>query len=142
RDQHIVRALTNTPEDTLTQPVLTREGEEPLRSKSISFNYETEKGRFEVARITIPKGKIPGTVVKKAAPHVIFIKDAIFSTCTLPHPHYYIKASKAKVVDEEEVFFEHARLYILDIPYPLIFPFGYYPKNLTQKQSGLLQYSY
>jgi len=141
-DKHIVSAFTNTPEDTLTQPVLTREGEEPLRSKSISFNYETEKGRFEVARITIPKGKITGTVVKKAAPHVIFIKDAIFSTCTLPHPHYYIKASKAKVVDEEEVFFEHARLYILDIPYPLIFPFGYLPKNLKQKQSGLLQPSY
>src|SRR5699024_10186298 len=78
-DKHIVSAFTNTPEDTLTQPVLTREGEEPLRSKSISFNYETEKGRFEVARITIPKGKITGTVVKKAAPHVIFIKDAIFS---------------------------------------------------------------
>ncbi len=141
-DKNIVSAYTPTPKDTLTQPVLTRPGQDPLRSKSISFNYVTEKGRFEVARITIPKGKITGTVVKKAAPHVVFIKDAIFSTCTLPHPHYYIKADRAKIVDQEEIFFEDARLYILDIPYPLVFPFGYLPRSLERRQSGLLQPTY
>ncbi len=141
-DKNIVSAYTPTPQDTLTQPVLTRPGQDPLRSKSISFNYVTEKGRFEVARITIPKGKITGTVVKKASPHVVFIKDAIFSTCTLPHPHYYIKADKAKIVNKEEIFFEDARLYILDIPYPIVFPFGYLPRSLKRRQSGLLQPTY
>ncbi len=141
-DENIVSAFTLTPQDTLSQPVLTRQGQDPLRSKSISFNYVTEKGRFEVARITIPKGKITGTVVKKAAPHVYFIEDAIFSTCTLPHPHYYIKMDRAKIVNEEEVFFEDARLYILDIPYPLVFPFGYLPRSLERRQSGLLQPTY
>lgn len=141
-DDHVVSAYTSNPQDTLSQPVLTREGQDPLRSKRIAFNYVTEKGRFEVARVTIPKGKITGTVVKKVAPHVIFIKDAIFSTCPLPHPHYYIKADKAKIVDQEEIFFEDARLYILDIPYPLVFPFGWLPRSLKRRQSGLLQPTY
>ncbi len=141
-DKSLVSAATPTPQDTLTQPVLTRQGQPPLRSKSISFNYQTEKGRFEVARVEIPKGKITGTVVKKVSRHVVFLEDAIYSTCTLPHPHYYIKADQMKIVDQEEIFFRNARLYILDIPYPLVFPFGYLPRSLEERQSGLLQPTY
>lgn len=140
-DQNIVSANTQTPEDTLSQPVLIRENDE-VRSNRIDFNYQTEKGRFEVARIGVQDGNVTGTRVKKTGPHVIFLEDAIYSTCTLDHPHYYIKADRMKVVDEEQVFFERARLYILDIPYPLVFPFGYLPRTFDQKQSGLLEPTY
>jgi len=137
-DQNLVSASTSTPEDTLSQPVLTRQGER-IRSKSISFNYETNRGRFEVARVNVQDGMLTGTKVKNTGPHTVFLEDAIYSTCTLDHPHYYIKADRMKVVDQEKVFFTNARLYILDIPYPLIFPFGYLPGNVEQKQSGLLE---
>ena len=56
---------------------------------------------------------------------------------------YYIRAERMKVVDQEEIFFTNARLYILDIPYPMIFPFGYVPGlGIDQKQSGLLEPTY
>lgn len=145
-DKNIVRANTQTPQDTLSQPVLTREGEPPVRSNKIAFNYETEKGRFEVARVEIDEGKLTGTKVKNVSPHVVFLEDAIYSTCKLDHPHYYIKMDQAKLVrnenGKEEVFFKNARLYILDIPYPIVFPFGYLPGNLSRRQSGLLQPTY
>src|SRR5699024_8352904 len=51
-------------------------------------------------------------------------------------------ADRMKIVDEEEVFFQRARLYILDIPYPLVFPFGYLPAKFDKKQSGLLEPTY
>ena len=140
-DKSLVGATTVTPEDTLSQPVLVREGER-IRSKKITFNYETERGRFEVARVKVSQGNLTGTKVKNTSPHVVFLEDAIYSTCTLDHPHYYIKANRMKVVDQEKVFFTNARLYILDIPYPLIFPFGYLPGQINQKQSGLLQPTY
>ena len=47
-----------------------------------------------------------------------------------------------KVVDQEEVFFSNARLYILDIPYPIVFPFGYVPASLEKRRSGLLTPTY
>ena len=48
-----------------------------------------------------------------------------------------------KVVDEDEIFFTNARLYILDIPYPLVFPFGYVPAGgFEKKKSGLLTPTY
>lgn len=140
-DSSIVRANTQTPQDTLSQPVLIRD-DDRIRSNKIAFNYKTEKGRFEVARVGIQDGNLIGTKVKNESPHVVYLEDAIYSTCQLDHPHYYIQADRMKVVDEEEVFFERARLYILDIPYPLIFPFGYLPGKIDQKQSGLLQPTY
>lgn len=140
-DETTVRAATQTPEDTLSQPVLTRDGDE-IRSESIAFNYKTEKGRFEVARVQIEDGKVTGTRVKNTDAHTVFLEDAIYSTCTLDHPHYYIKADRMKLVNEEEIFFTNAQLYILDIPYPLIFPFGYIPGNLEQRESGLLEPTY
>ena len=140
-DKNLVSASTVSPEDTLSQPVLVREGDR-IRSESITFNYETERGRFEVARVQVSQGNLTGTKVKNTGPHTVFLEDAIYSTCTLDHPHYYIKANRMKVVDQEKVFFTNARLYILDIPYPLIFPFGYLPGQIQQKQSGLLQPTY
>jgi hypothetical protein len=144
-DKNEVRASTQNPQDTLAQPVLTREGEPPLRSEKIAFNYQTEKGRFDVAQVEISQGKLTGTKVKNTGPHTVFLEDAIYSTCTLDHPHYYISMDRAKVIKEdgrEEVFFKNARLYILDIPYPIVFPFGYFPGNMEQKQSGILEPTY
>ncbi len=140
-DHNLVSATTQTPGDTLSQPVLQRESER-IRSQRIEFNYATEKGRFEVARVNIEQGNITGTTVKNTSPHVVFLEEAIYSTCELDHPHYYIKADRMKVVDQEEIFFTNARLYLLDIPYPLVFPFGYLPAQIDQRQSGLLEPTY
>jgi len=141
-DENLVTANTQTPQDTLSQPVLTRQGEPPVRSNKIAFNYKTEKGRFEVARVKIQDGKLTGTKVKNTSRDVVFLEDAIYSTCTLDHPHYYLKADRMKVVNQEQIFFKNARLYILDIPYPIVFPFGYLPKSLDRRQSGILQPTY
>ncbi|MCH8486430.1 MAG: LPS-assembly protein LptD [Candidatus Cyclonatronum sp.] len=126
------------PVDTLSIPTLTRDGDE-ITSRRIMFNFVTEQGKFDVARVGIDQGTLTGTAVKAPTPHVVFIEDAIFSSCELDHPHYYIRARRMKMVDEEEVFFVGAQLYLLDIPYPVIFPFGYLPSRLQQRRSGLLE---
>lgn len=72
----------------------------------------------------------------------VFIEDGIYSTCPPEYLYYYLKAERMKVVDQDEIFFTNARLYILDIPYPLVFPFGYVPSGIEQKQSGLLTPTY
>ena len=136
-----MEARAINPLDTLSQPVL-RRGNEEIRSERIQFNYKTSKGRFEVARVRIDQGQVRGAQVKNVNPHVIFIEDAIYSTCDLDHPHFYVRASRMKVVDQEEVFFTKARLYLLDIPYPIVFPYGYFPGSFSKKKSGLLPVVY
>lgn len=140
-DRSQVEASTATPEDTLSQPVLTREQNE-IRSARILFNYETNKGKFEAARVQVDEGHLIGSKVKNVSEDVVFIEDGIYSTCPPDYLYYYIKAKKMKVVDQDELFFSNARLYILDIPYPIVFPFGYVPTDIEQKQSGLLTPTY
>ncbi|MEX0945648.1 MAG: putative LPS assembly protein LptD [Balneolaceae bacterium] len=136
-----VHAFSTTPDDTLSFPVLKQENTD-LRSRRILFNYETEKGKFEVAEIQVDDGYLIGTQVKNVSRTEVFVEDGIYSTCPPDHMYYYIKAQKMKVVDEEEIFFTNARLYILDIPYPLLFPFGYVPAGIDQRRSGLLEPTY
>lgn len=136
-----LQAITLTPQDTLSYPVL-RQGGKDLRSTRILFNYETEKGKFEAAEIQIDDGYLIGTQVKNISRTEVFIQDGIYSTCPPDHMSYYIKARRMKVVDEEEIFFTNAQLYILDIPYPLIFPFGYVPAGIDRRRSGLLEPTY
>ncbi len=134
-------ATTAIPGDTLSEPVLKR-GEDEIRSRKVLYNYETERGKFEVTRVSMEQGQVRGDQVKRHTPHVVFIQDGRYSTCDLPHPHFYIRASRMKIVDEEEVFFTNARLFILDIPYPIPFPVGYIPTGMDKKKSGLLSPTY
>lgn len=136
-----IEARSQTPDDTLSYPVFKQDGRD-LRTRNVMFNYETEKGRFEVAETQVDDGYIIGTKVKNVSRTEVFIEDGIYSTCPPDHMYYYIRAQRMKVVDEEEVFFTNARLYILDIPYPLVFPFGYVPAGMDQRQSGLLEPTY
>lgn len=140
-DQNTVEARTLTPEDTLSRPVLTRESEE-IKSTRILFNYKTNKGKFEEAQVQISEGHLLGSKIKNINESEVFIEDGTYSTCPPEYLYYYIQAKKMKVVDQDELFFSNAQLYILDIPYPIIFPFGYVPTDIEQQRSGLLTPTY
>ncbi len=140
-DNSTVEAKTLTPEDTLSRPVLIREDDE-IKSTRILFNYKTKKGKFEAAQVQISEGNLIGSKIKNVNEREVYIQDGIYSTCPPEYLYYYLKAKKMKVVDQDELFFSNARLYILDIPYPLIFPFGYVPTDIEQKRSGLLTPTY
>ena len=140
-EKNQVEATAESESDTLSYPILKRESDE-IKSTRILFNYQTQKGKFEAAKIQVPDGYLIGSKVKNVSQDEVFIEDGIYSTCPPDYLYYYIKAKKMKVVDQEEVFFSNARLYILDIPYPILFPFGYVPADLEKKRSGLLTPTY
>ncbi|MGF1670088.1 MAG: putative LPS assembly protein LptD, partial [Balneolaceae bacterium] len=140
-DRNEVEAQTETPDDTLSYPILRQRNQE-LKSNRILFNYETERGKFEVAEISVQDGHLIGTKVKNRNQSEVFIEDGIYSTNDPDYMYYYLKAKRMKVVDQEEIFFTNAQLFILDIPYPLIFPFGYVPADIDRRRSGLLEPTY
>ncbi|MEX2573056.1 MAG: putative LPS assembly protein LptD [Balneolaceae bacterium] len=136
-----VHAQTDDPADTLSYPVLTQ-GDRDLKSRRILFNYETERGKFDAAEVQVSDGHLIGNKVKNVSRTEVFVEEGRYSTCPPTHMYYYIEAQKMKVVDEEEIFFTNARLFLLDIPYPLVFPFGYVPSGMDSRQSGLLEPTY
>ncbi len=136
-----VHAQADDPADSLAYPVL-KQGSRDLKSSRILFNYETERGKFDAAEVQIDDGYLIGNKVKNVSRTDVFIEDGKYSTCPPTHMYYYIKAQRMKVVDEDEIFFTNARLFLLDIPYPLVFPFGYVPAGIDRRRSGLLEPTY
>ena len=120
--------------------------EDEVVSSDIRYNYHTKKGKFRIAKIDINEGEYKGSVIgdevkfiDKIGKDVVYIRNGKFSTCPPNHWYFYIKAKKIKIVGDEELFFSDAMLYILDIPYPFLFPLGYFPlQGQNKKQSGLL----
>jgi hypothetical protein len=140
-DSTTVEARGSSLQDSLTMPVLTM-GEDEIKSNRILFNYKTEKGKFEDAQINVSDGLLIGAKIKNVNKSEVFIQDGIYSTCPPDYLYYYLEAKQMKVVDEEEIFFTNARLYVLDIPYPFVLPFGYVPAQMDKKRSGLLTPTY
>lgn len=137
-----VHAESDNPADSLAYPQLTQ-GSRELRSSRILFNYETGRGKFDAAEVDAGEGFIRGDKVKNVSREEVFVEQGRYSTCPPTHMYYYIEADRMKVVEEEEVFFTNARLFLLDIPYPILFPFGYVPSGIDQRrQSGFLEPTY
>ncbi|MEX0593140.1 MAG: putative LPS assembly protein LptD [Balneolaceae bacterium] len=138
-----VRALSDSSSDSLSYPTL-MQGSNEIRSSRILFNYETERGKFNAAEVQIQDGYLTGDQIKNVSRQEVFIDQGRYSTCPPTHMYYYIEADRMKVVEEDEIFFTNARLYLLDIPYPVLFPFGYIPSGLgpDQKESGFLEPTY
>ena len=136
-DSTTVEARASDLKDSLGVPLL-RMGEDEIKSTRILFNYNTSRGKFEDAQINVSDGLLIGSKIKNVNESEVFIQDGIYSTCPPDYLYYYLEAKQMKVVDEEEIFFTNARLYVLDIPYPFVLPFGYVPAQIDKKRSGIL----
>ena len=91
-----VEAAAASEQDTLSYPVLKRESDE-IKSTNILFNYKTQKGRFESARVKVAEGHLIGSRVKNVSEDEVFIEDGIYSTCPPDYLYYYIKAKKTQL---------------------------------------------
>lgn len=107
----------------------------------IAYNFDTKKGKIKDVRTQQDEGFIHGSDIKKDTGNVYYVKNGIYTTCDLEHPHYGIYAKKIKVIPEDKIITGPAVLYIADIPTPLILPFGYFP-NKKGRRSGILMPSY
>lgn len=116
-------------------------GAEAFTGQEVAYNLTTRRGRVVGARTVVEDGYLLGGVVKQANPHVTFAKDATYTTCSLDHPHYGLRAEEMKIVDGEWVYTGPARLYILGVPTPLWLPFGFFPAA-EGRRSGPLPPTY
>ncbi|MCW3102521.1 MAG: hypothetical protein JWO09_961 [Bacteroidetes bacterium] len=107
----------------------------------IAYNFDTKKGKIRDVITQQDEGYIHGSVIKKDTNDVYYVKDGKYTTCDLPHPHYYIGAKKIKVIPDDKIITGPAELWVADIPTPLVLPFGYFP-NKKGRRSGLIIPSY
>ncbi len=121
-------------------PIFTDKGEQ-YEAKKIAYNFKTKKGKISEAITKQGEGYIHAEAVKRQSEKELYGLHGQYTTCDLPDPHFYIAASKMKVVPGEKIVTGPFNLVIADIPTPLGFLFGYFPTPKS-RSSGIIIPSY
>ncbi|WP_324676228.1 putative LPS assembly protein LptD [Hymenobacter sp. GOD-10R] len=105
----------------------------------INYNFKTKKGKIAEAITNEGEGYIHAETIKKNALNEMYGRNGRYTTCNLEHPHFYINATKMKVIPGEKVVTGPFNLVIGDIPTPLGFLFGYFPMTSSRgRASGVI----
>lgn len=115
-----------------------KQGSDMFTAKTVTYNFDTKKGKITQVNTTQGDGYILGQTIKKIDENNYFIRNGAYTTCDLPHPHYSISANKLKVIQNDKVITGPAYLVIEDVPLPLAIPFGYFPTRKSRSAGILL----
>lgn len=130
---------TGIPDSTgkITQlPVFTDKGK-VYRTDTMRYNFDTKKAYIRTIITQEGEGYIHGEKVKMANENTFYIQGTAFTTCNAEHPHFQIRASKAKVIVGEKIVTGPAFVEVADVPTPLFVPFGFFPTQ-EEKASGFI----
>jgi lipopolysaccharide assembly outer membrane protein LptD (OstA) len=87
---------------TKGKPVF-KQGGEPYDADEIKYNFKSRKAIIKGLITKQGDAYVQGVSVKKDNQDNLYIRDAIYTTCNLEHPHYNIRASKIKMVGKKEI---------------------------------------
>lgn len=118
------------------RPIFKQGSEPPATTDSLVFNFETKKGLSYGGSYEVEGGFIQASQIKKNEFNEGFIKDAIYSTCNLRHPHFGIHITKG-IVTDKQIITKVAYLQVDSVPLPLGVPFGFFPKT-NRRSSGIM----
>lgn len=108
-----------------------------FKSQKMVYNFQTKKGKITDVITKEADGYIHGENVKKDSNDIVYVRNGKYTTCDLEHPHFYINASKLKVIPNDKIITGPAYLVINDVPTPLAVPFGIFPNKRGQR-SGII----
>lgn len=114
-----------------------KQGNTDYRADIIKYNYKTKRGYLSELRTKEGEGYIHGSDVVKNEENTMGVQKAKYTTCELEHPHYYIGATRIKVIPEKKVVTGPANLIIEDVNTPLVLPFGIFSIKRGQS-SGII----
>ena len=130
--------------DTVTQkfiglPVFTQ-GSDKYDSEEIRYNFKSKRAAIKAIVTQQGEGFVQGKTVKKDEEENLYIRNAIYTTCNLSHPHFHIKANKIKVVGKKEIISGPFHFELNDIPLPIGLPFGFFPYSQPREagKSGII----
>lgn len=117
-------------------PLLNYTGEE-LSALTMKYNFRTGRGVSSEAEIAIDDAFIHVDRFKRVSENTIFGENLQFTTCDAPHPHFYFKASKSKLITDDKIFADKLLLYIEDVPIVAL-PIGVFFALGGGRHSGII----
>ncbi len=107
-------------------------------ARLMKYNYETKRGKIYDIITKEDEGYIHSEAIKKTEGEEYLGYKSKYTTCSNYDPHFYILATRMKVIPNKLIVSGPANLYIEDIPTPLFIPFGIFPISKGQRSGVLL----
>jgi hypothetical protein len=143
RDSNLIYAI-GKPDSTgkiIGKPIF-NQGDQKFEADEIRYNFKTKKGIVFGVVTEKEGGYIHAGRTKLMNDSIYCLKNGRYTTCNLPHPHFYLEMTKAKVLSNKKIVTGPAYLVVEDLPIYFIFiPFGFFP-NSSSYSSGLLMPAY
>lgn len=121
--------------------------EQQFTSRRIEFNFKTKKGKVYDASTQQGDGYLVSNATKfvskkvdstsDATENILYSQGCLYTTCDHEHPHFGIRASKAKIIPGKLIVVGPSFLEIMGSPTPILLPFGFFPIS-KNKRSGLI----
>jgi hypothetical protein len=121
----------------LTGKPVFSQGSEEFDSDTMKYNFDSHKGIIKYIISKQGDGYLHSERTKRLADGEIHVAKGKYTTCDAPHPHFYIRLTKAIVIPDKKIISGPAYMVLEDIPLPLALPFGFFP-NTTTRSSGLI----
>lgn len=108
-------------------PVFSEKGT-TYESKTMRYNFKTERGYITDVITEQGEGFLMGAITKKNDDGSFYIKDGKYTTCDdHEHPHFYFQITQGKMRPQKDVVTGPGYMVVADVPLPLALPFGYFP---------------
>ncbi|CAA6827228.1 MAG: Putative organic solvent tolerance protein OstA [uncultured Aureispira sp.] len=115
--------------------------------RRIEFNFKTKKGKIYDATTQQGDGYLVSNATKfisaggdsttDNSQNILYSQGCLYTTCDAEHPHFGIRASKAKIIPGKLIVVGPSFLEIMGSPTPILLPFGFFPIT-KNKRSGLI----
>ncbi len=128
--------------ETLQQKPVFKDGTQEFESKTLRYNFQTEKGIITDVVTEQGEGYVHSERTKKISKDAFLMTHGKYTTCDADHPHFYLHLSKAKVISGKKIITGPAYMVLEDFPiyFPFL-PFGYFPSTPTYS-SGIIMPTY
>ena len=135
------RSAKDTTGETIGLPMFKDKTDE-YESEAIDYNFKTQKGLIRGVTTQQGEGYVTSSLAKKENDGTFQMVDGKYTTCDdHEHPHFYLDLTKAKIKPNSYVVTGPAYMVMLDVPIPIVVPFGYFPFT-SKYSSGILMPSY
>jgi hypothetical protein len=115
--------------------------------RRIEFNFKTKKGKIYDATTQQGDGYLVSNATKfisaggdsttDNSQNILYSEGCLYTTCDAGHPHFGIRASRAKIIPGKLIVVGPSFLEIMGSPTPILLPFGFFPIT-KNKRSGLI----
>ncbi len=113
---------------TLTgNPIFQDNGDE-YESKSMKYNFKSERGFITDVITEQGEGYLAGSAAKKMDDGSFFFENGKYTTCDdHEHPHFYFNITRGKMRPQKDIVTGPGYMVLADVPLPLALPFGFFP---------------